>query len=425
MPVLRWIWRHDLGRPERFAGKRTAAPGNLLGMADIERLLMGTETVLPEGELAERIAEGKPLRVKLGMDPTAPQVTLGWAVVLRKLRHFQEQGHTAVLIVGDFTAQVGDPSQRSETRQRLTAEEVRGYAGKVLDGFRRVLLPEPLEIRYNSEWLGELTMSDVLELTSKSTLAQMLERDDFQKRYRANEPISMMEFMYPLLQAMDSVAIDADIELGGSDQLWNLLVGRDLMGKFDKRPQMVMTVPLLVGTDGVHKMSQSLGNYIGVDDEPAEMFGKIMSIPDEAMGEYYRLTTELPLGEVEGVLAGLEDGSVHPGDAKRRLGREVVALFYDAEAATEAEAAFDRIFKDKDSPEEVAEFALDDADPVWLPGVLKDAGLVSSTSEGKRMIAQGAVKLDGERVEEEHLARVDLSGRVVQVGKRRFVKLLP
>ncbi|MEE8491490.1 MAG: tyrosine--tRNA ligase [Acidimicrobiia bacterium] len=394
-------------------------------MADIERLLMGTETVLPQGELAERIAEGKPLRVKLGMDPTAPQVTLGWAVVLRKLRHFQEQGHTAVLIVGDFTAQVGDPSQRSETRQRLSAAEVRGYAEKVLDGFRRVLLPDPLEIRYNSEWLGELSMSDVLELMSKSTLAQMLERDDFQKRYRANEPISMMEFMYPLLQGMDSVAVDADIELGGSDQLWNLLVGRDLMGKFDKRPQMVMTVPLLVGTDGVHKMSQSLGNYIGVGDEPAEMFGKIMSIPDEAMGEYYRLTTELPLDEVAGVLAGLEDGSVHPGDAKRRLGREVVALFYDAGAATDAEAAFDRIFKDKDAPEEVAEFALDDDDPVWLPGLLKDAGLVSSTSEGKRMIAQGAVKLDGERVEEERVARPDLSGRVVQVGKRRFVKLLP
>ena len=334
------------------------AAGILLAMSDIERLIMGTETVLPEGELAERIAEGKPLRVKLGMDPTAPQVTLGWAVVLRKLRHFQEQGHTAVLIVGDFTAQVGDPSDRSETRKRLSAEEVRGYAEKLLDGFRRVLLPEPLEIRYNSEWLAELTMSDVLDLTAKSTLAQMLERDDFQKRYKANEPISMMEFMYPLLQGMDSVAIDADIELGGSDQLWNLLVGRDLMSKFDKRPQMVMTVPLLVGTDGVQKMSQSLDNYIGVDDEPAEMFGKVMSIPDEAMGEYYRLTTELSRSEVDAVLVGLADGSVHPGDATRRLGREVVSLFYNAGAATDAEASFDRVFKEKDVPEDVPVFPL-------------------------------------------------------------------
>lgn len=393
-------------------------------MADIERLLMGTETVLPEGELAERIAEGRPLRVKLGMDPTAPQVTLGWAVVLRKLRHFQEQGHTAVLIVGDFTAQVGDPSQRSETRKRLSAEEVRGYAEKVLDGFRRVLLPEPLEIRYNSEWLGELTMSDVLELTSKSTLAQMLERDDFQKRFAANEPISMMEFMYPLLQGMDSVAIDADIELGGSDQLWNLLVGRDLMGKFNKRPQMVMTVPLLVGTDGVQKMSQSLDNYIGVDDEPAEMFGKIMSIPDEAMGEYYRMTTELPQSEVDSLLAGLTDGSLHPGEAKRRLGREIVALFHDTNAATSAEAAFDRVFKEKDAPDEVAEFPLTPDDPVWLPGVLKEAGLVKSTSEAKRLVAQGAVKVGGKPVAGEEVARTDLAGRIVQVGKRRFVRFV-
>jgi tyrosyl-tRNA synthetase len=392
-------------------------------MIDIDRLLEGAETIVPEEEFRERLAEGKPLRVKLGMDPTAPKVTLGWAVVLRKLRHFQEQGHKAVLIVGDFTAQVGDPSGKSETRKRLTEEEVRGYAENVLEGFKKVLIWDDhlLEVRYNSEWLGKLDMADVLELTSKMTLAQMLARDDFSKRFESNQPISMMEFMYPLLQGMDSVAIDADLELGGSDQLWNNLVGRELMGRYGKRPQMVMTVPLLVGTDGAQKMSQSLGNYVGVDDEPADMFGKIMSIPDEAMEQYFRLTTELPSTDVDRVVAGLADGSAHPGETKRRLGREIVELYYDAATAAASEAAFDRVFRRKDAPEQVDEFALPDADPIWLPGVLKDTGLVKSSSEAKRLVSQGAVKIDGEPVGEE-VARSELLGQVVQVGKRRFVR---
>ena len=394
-------------------------------MTDIDRLLQGSDTVVPEDEFRERIAEGKPLRVKLGMDPTAPKVTLGWAVVLRKLRHFQEQGHKAVLIVGDFTAQVGDPSGKNETRKRLTEAEVRGYAENVLDGFKKVLIwdDDLLEVRYNSEWLSKLDMADVLELTSKMTLAQMLERDDFSKRFAANQPISMMEFMYPLLQGMDSVAVDADIELGGSDQLWNNLVGRELMGRYGKRPQMVLTVPLLVGTDGAQKMSQSLGNYIGVDDDPADMFGKVMSIPDEAMEQYFRLGTELESQEVDAVLAGLADGSAHPGDTKRRLGREIVALYHEPDAAAEAEAAFDRVFKAKDAPEEVDEFVLPDGDPVWLPGVLKDASLVKSSSEARRLVSQGAIRIDGEPVGEE-LPRAAVVGRIVQVGKRRFVRLV-
>lgn len=288
-------------------------------------------------------------------------------------------------------------------------------------------------------------MSDVLELTSKSTLAQMLERDDFQKRYRANEPISMMEFMYPLLQAMDSVAIDADIELGGSDQLWNLLVGRDVMGKYEKRPQMVMTVPLLVGTDGVQKMSQSLGNYIGVDDEPAEMFGKVMSIPDEAMGEYYRLTTELSPGEVDAILENISTGALAAVDAKRLLASTIVDIYYPTEASTQfiapetvrlpvtaipgstgesAQLEFDRVFREKGVPDEIPEFTLAAGEPIWLPGALKEAGLVSSTSEGKRLIAQGAVRLEGQPVAGEELARDDLAGQVVQVGKRRFVRFV-
>lgn len=395
-------------------------------MPDIDRLLQGADTVVPEEEFRQRVAEGEPLRVKLGMDPTAPKVTLGWAVVLRKLRHFQEQGHKAVLIVGDFTAQVGDPSGKSETRKRLTEEEVRGYAENVLDGFKKVLIWEDdvLEVRYNSEWLSKLDMGDVLELTSKMTLAQMLERDDFSKRFDANQPISMMEFMYPLLQGMDSVAIDADVELGGSDQLWNNLVGRELMGRYGKRPQMVMTVPLLVGTDGSQKMSQSLGNYIGVDDEPADMFGKVMSIPDEAMDQYFRLATELDPTEVDAIMAGLVDGSAHPGDTKRRLGRDIVELYHDTGAATEAEAAFDRIFRQKDAPDEVANFVLPDGDPVWIPGVLKEAGLVKSSSEAKRLVSQGAIKIDGAPVAGEELPRATVAGQVVQVGKRRFIRLV-
>jgi tyrosyl-tRNA synthetase len=249
--------------------------------------MRGVDVVKPPEGLADKLATGKPLRVKLGLDPTAPAVTLGWAVVLRKLRHFQELGHMAVLIVGDFTAQVGDPSGKSETRKRLTREEVMGYAESVLTQFRKVLLPEPLEIRYNSEWLASFDMGEVLELTSKVTVAQMLERGDFAQRFEKNSPISVMEFMYPLLQGYDSVAVEADVELGGSDQLWNLMMGRVIQERYGMAPQVAMTMPLLLGTDGVHKMSQSLGNYIGVDDQPEDMFGKTMSIPDELMSQLY------------------------------------------------------------------------------------------------------------------------------------------
>ena len=254
-------------------------------------LMRGVDTVVPEAELATRLGEGRPLRVKLGLDPTAPSVTLGWAVVLRKLRHFQEMGHTAVLIVGDFTAQVGDPSGKSETRKRLSAEEVGGYSEAVLSEFRKVLLPDQLEVRYNSEWLSTMDMAEVLELTSKITVAQMLERDDFRKRYEGQQPISVMEFMYPLLQGMDSVAIEADVELGGADQLWNLMVGRNLQERYGKRPQIALTMPLLIGTDGEQKMSQSLDNYIGVSEPPDQMFGKVMSIPDALMAQYFELAT--------------------------------------------------------------------------------------------------------------------------------------
>ncbi len=385
-------------------------------------LMRGVDTVAPETELADRLAEGRPLRVKLGLDPTAPSVTLGWAVVLRKLRHFQELGHTAVLIVGDFTAQVGDPSGKSETRKRLSANEVRGYAERLLGQFSKVLLPEPLEVRYNSEWLGSLDMAEVLELTSKVTVAQMLERDDFRKRFDGQQPISVMEFMYPLLQGYDSVAVEADVELGGADQLWNLMMGRVLQERYGQRPQMALTMPLLIGTDGEQKMSQSLGNYIGVTDDPADMFGKVMSIPDELMRQYFELATEVPTAEIMFNMEGLESGDVHPGDLKRRLGREIVDLYHPG-GGRDAEAAFDKVFRQGGVPDHIEDYPLDNETEQWLPGLITAAGLTASNGEARRMISQGAVKVDGAKIELETIPRVDLAGRVLQVGKRRFVRL--
>jgi tyrosyl-tRNA synthetase len=385
-------------------------------------LLRYTDAVVPEEELARKLELGRPLRVKLGLDPTAPSVTLGWAVVLRKLRHFQELGHTAVLIVGDFTAQVGDPSDRSSARKRLTQEEVDAYAEAVLGQFRRVLLDENLEIRRNSEWLSALDMPGLLDLTSSATVAQMLERGDFAKRYRDGTPISVMEFLYPLLQGYDSVAVEADVELGGSDQLWNLMMGRVVQERYGQAPQVAMTMPLLVGTDGVNKMSQSLGNYIGVTDPPEEMFGKTMSIPDDLMGQWLRLAADLGPEEVEAMEEGLASGDLHPNQAKRRLAREVVTLYWGEEAAAEAEAAFDQVFKHGEVPDEVDEISLPEEDPVHLQRLIREA-FGTSGAEARRLLDQGAVRLDGEVVRDQELARAALVGRVLRVGKRRFVRI--
>ena len=386
-------------------------------------LLRYTDRVVPPEELSRKLELGRPLRVKLGLDPTAPSVTLGWAVVLRKLRHFQELGHTAVLIVGDFTARVGDPSDRSETRRRLTAEEVNGYAENVLGQFRRVLLDDNLEIRRNSEWLGALDMAGLLELTSAATVAQMLERSDFSKRYEEGSPISVMEFLYPLLQGYDSVAVEADVELGGSDQLWNLMMGRVVQERYGMEPQVAITMPLLVGTDGVRKMSQSLGNYIGVEDPPEEMFGKTMSIPDAAMVEWFRLAADVEPEEAARIEAGLASGEVHPGETKRRLARAVTALYWGEDAAVEAERAFDRVFKLGGIPEDIDTFTLPEEETIVLPSLIREVfGL--SGAEARRLLTQGAVKLEGEAVDTQELGRSELEGRVLQVGKRRVVRLV-
>ncbi len=389
----------------------------------LTELLRGTERVVTEEALERKLALGRPLRIKLGLDPTAPAVTLGWAVVLRKLREFQEFGHTAVLIVGDFTAQVGDPSGKSETRRRLSAEEVARYAENLLGGFRKVLLPEPLEIRYNSEWLGALDMREILELTSQVTVAQMLERGDFAKRYEANQPISLMEFLYPLLQGMDSVAVEADVELGGADQLWNLMVGRVLQERAGQDPQIPMTMPLLLGTDGVHKMSQSLGNYVAIDEPAGDMFGKLMSIPDELIVSYFELCTDMTEEELGGVARGLADGSLHPGETKRRLAAQIVGIYWGDEAAAAAEASFDLLFKRHEVPDDAPELTLPEGEEVWLPGFLREHGLANSSSDARRLIAQGAVKVDGEKVLEETLPSSALAGATLQVGKRRYARM--
>ncbi len=389
----------------------------------LQRALRHADRVVPEQDLAAKLELGRPLRVKLGLDPTAPAVTLGWAVVLRKLREFQEMGHTAVLIVGDFTAQVGDPSQRGAQRKRLSADEVNEFAENVLGQFEKVLLSENLEIRRNSEWLANLDMYGLLELTSSATVAQMLERADFAKRYDEGSPISVMEFLYPLLQGYDSVAVEADIELGGSDQLWNLMMGRVVQERFGQSPQVALTMPLLVGTDGTNKMSQSLGNYIGVTDEPGEMFGKTMSIPDSLMAEWFRLAADFDDEEVDGIVSHLEAGTLHPNDAKRRLGRAVVALYWGDEAASPAEEEFDRVFRDRNAPEDLADHSIGTVDPVSLVTVIREAFDVSG-AEARRLLDQGAVRIDDVVVNALEVPRSDLVGSVLRVGKRRFVRLV-
>jgi tyrosyl-tRNA synthetase len=401
-----------------------------MGPGDLTILTSGAADVVPEDALAAKLALGRPLRVKLGLDPTAPAVTLGWAVVLRKLRQFQDAGHTAVLIVGDFTARVGDPSGKSETRRRLTKEEVDGYAERLLDQFRLVLSDERLEVRRNSEWLEPMDMEGILGLTASYTVARMLERDDFAKRYEAGKPISIMEFMYPLLQGYDSVAVEADVELGGTDQLFNLLVGRELQRDSGQDPQLALTMPLLEGLDGVQKMSQSLGNYVGITESADEQFGKLMSIPDGLIPKYLRLCTPLTDEEVQAIEAGLADGSLHPNEQKRRMAREIVDLYHGAGSGTGAEARFDQVHKEHELPDDVPERPIP-ADSLrdgkaWLPKVLVGTGLAASNGEARRAVQQGGVRLDGVPLDDPE-AEFDLEalrGKVLQLGRRRFVRLI-
>jgi tyrosyl-tRNA synthetase len=382
------------------------------------------DVALPEGELLRQLERETPLRVKLGVDPTAPDVTLGWAVVFDLLRRFQEMGHTAVLILGDFTAQVGDPSEKDSTRRRLSPDDVDAHVEACLPTIRSLLLEDRLEVRRNSEWLAPMDMADVLELTAKVTVSRLMDRDDFSTRWKNNEPISLIELMYPILQGTDSVAINADIEIGGNDQLLNLLMGRDLQERAGQRPQSVATVPLLVGTDGTKKMSQSLDNYISVRADADEIFGRTMSIPDDLIPQWFRLAAGMSATEVTRITADLDDGSVHPGEMKRDLARRIVDKYHGQGSGAGAEIAFNRLFKDKQAPEHIPTAPIPDADPVWLPGALAEAGVVTSNGEGRRLVGQGAVRIDGNRVVDEAVRRDLLLDATVQVGKRRFIRFV-
>lgn len=379
-------------------------------------LLDGGFIERPPGGLADKIGRHGRLRFKLGLDPTAPRVTWGWGVVLRRLRRAQELGHTAVLIVGDYTAQVGDPSGRSAARPRLTASDVEVHVRSCMAGLLQILSPENLEVRRNSEWLASLGTDGLLGLSAQATVAQMLDRDDFRKRFDAHEPISILEFLYPLLQGQDSVAVEADVELGGTDQLFNLLVGRDLQIGAGQEAQVAWCAPLLVGTDGHKKMSQSLGNYIAVDETPEDIFGQAMSIPDEAIPNYLFLATDLSEAEAKAIL----DEQMPAVQVKRRIAGEMVAMFHGPEVAAAAEEEFDRVHVRHEVPEELAQWSTSER---YLPRVLVELSWVASLSEGRRAIAEGGVRLDSHVVDDPH-AELAPGTYVLQRGRRRFARLI-
>jgi tyrosyl-tRNA synthetase len=392
-------------------------------------LRRGAVEILVEDDLAKKLersrAEGRPLRVKAGFDPTAPDLHLGHTVLLWKLKQFQDMGHHVFFLIGDFTGMIGDPTGRNEARPALTEEQVEQNAASYKEQVFKILDPAKTEIVFNSAWLSKLTPQDIVGLTAKYTVARMLERDDFAKRYAERRPISLHEFLYPLMQGYDSVALKSDVELGGTDQKFNLLVGRELQRDYGQSPQVILTVALLEGTDGVQKMSKSYGNYIGVAESPKEIFGKIMSISDTLMLRYYELLSAISNEELDILKRGVADGTTHPKAAKVRLGRELVARYHGDEAADHAVAEFEQVFKNRELPDEMPEFAVDRSGGApLLVNVLKDAGVVASASEGRRMVKQGAVSIVGGDKVADPDGLVPAGETVVKVGKKRFVRLV-
>ena len=394
--------------------------------AQIALLRRGTTEIISEADLRRKLELGRPLRVKLGVDPTAAHVTLGWAVVLRKLRDFQRLGHTACLVIVDFTAMIGDPSGKSKTRKQLSREEVQANVDAVKGQLFKILDPEKTEISFNRDWLGKMAFEDVIRLCSRTTVARIMERDDFTKRWESHQPIALHEILYPLCQGLDSVELRADVELGGNDQKFNNLVGRDLQERYEQAPQVVLLCPLLVGTDGKEKMSQSLGNYVSIIDTPNDMFGKTMSIPDTLIRNWFELCTDVPMDEVDALLA---DGQ-NPRNAKIRLAKEIVALYHPAGAAEEAERYFIETFSQRKEPVEAEEVAipgdLEQEGLIPLANLIGALGLAASNGKARDLIKQGGVSLDGTKVDDPFakLARTDLAGRVLRVGKHQFRRLV-
>ena len=389
----------------------------------LELIRRGSDEILVESELIKKLERGKPLRIKAGFDPTAPDLHLGHTVLINKLRQFQDLGHEVIFLVGDFTAMIGDPTGKSATRPPLTREEVMENAKTYEHQAFKILDAEKTSVFFNSSWLGEMNAADMIQLAAKHTVARMLERDDFSKRYKSGQSISVHEFLYPLVQGYDSVAMKADVELGGTDQKFNLLVGRQLQEAYGQEPQVALTMPILEGLDGVQKMSKSLNNYVGITDAPEDMFGKIMSVSDDLMWRYFELLSFRPMSEIQAFQQQVEQGE-NPRDIKFKLGMELVARFYDQEAAKRAQQAFIDRFRKGALPDDIPEITLGaENGEIPIANLLKDAGLVNSTSDAMRMIKQGAVRIDGERIEDKGLRLVAGSESVYQVGKRRFAKI--
>ncbi len=388
----------------------------------------GVAEIVPEQDLVDKLVKAKkekrPLKVKVGFDPTAPHVHLGWTVILRKMRQFQDLGHEVTFLFGDFTAMIGDPSGKSKTRRQLSREDVLGFAKDYEAQVFKILDPEKTTFRFNSEWLGKMDSADLIRLAGHYTVARMLERDDFNKRFNAQEPISIHEFLYPLLQGYDSVALECDLEMGGQDQKFNLLVGRDLMRDWGLEPQTTLMMPLLVGLDGVQKMSQSLGNYVGITESPKEMFGKLMSIPDGLISNYLTLLTDVPLEEIEQLQQAMDSGEMNPRNAKVRLAKEIIGYYHDAAAADAAEEEFNRMFREGGLPDEIPEFEVDsEGEPVLLFKVIADVGFCKSNSDGRRQVQQGAVSVDGEKVSDVNATLTAGDDVLVKVGKKNFGKV--
>jgi tyrosyl-tRNA synthetase len=393
----------------------------------IDLITRGTVEIISIEEMEKKIdrsiKEKKPLIVKAGFDPTAPDLHLGHTVLIHKLRHFQELGHTAVFLIGDFTGMIGDPSGRSDTRELLTREKLLRNAETYKEQVFKILDPKKTVVDFNSRWMKKMGTEGLIEIAAQQTVARMLERDDFKTRFQNNQPIAIHEFLYPLIQGYDSVALKADVELGGTDQIFNLFVGRDLQRYFGQEPQVVITVPILVGTDGVKKMSKSLGNYIGITEPPKDIFGKIMSISDDLMIDYYELLSAISTDDLAKLKKDISENKLNPKVAKERLAIEVVSRFWGEDKAKGALEEFERVFSDKKIPTDIPKIDMEPGEK-WLPKLITDLGLTSSTSEAKRMISQGAVTIDGKKVDGENYTLKDKSEYILKVGKRKFSKIV-